>query len=164
MSEKKKFNIIDVIIVIILILIVAVTVYRAFELSDADKSTKLKDINYSVTVTNIDSIYSDSIDFDDEIYISKAAVKCGSIKDFTAEYMHKTDISTDLLGNTVVLNKLNPSKIKLNLTVNVRAHYNGSLLYLTDNVYLTEGQRIEFYTDTFTFEGIVSDFEEIIAE
>ncbi len=162
MSEKK-FNIIDVIIIVAVLLILGISVYRGVSLSNSKKHTSKRDIIYTVTVHEINSIYSDALAEGEQIYLENNGQKCGTVSEITTEYFYETIQVTNEDGMVLPEKRINPSKMEMIVKINVSGQFADSMLYLGQNTYFSEGQRITFYSDTFTFTGIVSDFTDISA-
>lgn len=158
MNENKRFNAVDVIIIITIIMIIGVSVFRAFLSHNSKEQTGKIDATYTVTVPEIDIRYANSANIGDDVYYAAKALKCGTISNISTEYVNITETLTDENGNVSAIKRINPSKIKMNITIDVSGQFSDSLLYIGKNTYISEGQKIEFYTDTFTFSGIVTGF------
>lgn len=158
MNTKNKFNIIDVIIIITVLLIIGVSVFRAVNKSHNNEYTKKDYITYTVSVNELDSEYIGSIKTGDELYISDKETICGTVSDIKTKYAYDT-VQVYAEDGTVSFKKvINPSKVNITLSVDVTANITDSMLYAGKNTYISKGQKVEFYTDTFTFKGIVVDF------
>ena len=160
MKSKNKFNIIDVIIILCVILIIGVTVFRAVSLNKAKALVEEKSLTFTVTVNDADRIYADSVKAGDTVYLTDTKLVCGTVESVRTEYMIKSETISDENGEPVTVTGVNPSKIKLYVNINTSGHFADSMIYLGNNTYISEGQRMSFYNETFTFEGILSDFNE----
>ena len=158
MKSTKKINIIDIIIVVAVLTVVGISIFRAVMLRNSGKLLEEKSITYTITVTELDKRYSSSVVADDSVYYSDKSLLCGKISDVYTEYSRVNETVTDNNGKISVINRINPSKVDMIITVNTIGKFSDTMLYLGQNTYITEGQKIEFYTDTYTFSGIVSDF------
>ena len=146
MNTKNKFNIIDVIIIVTVLLIIGVSVFRAVNKSHNDEYAKKDNITYTVIINELDSDYIGSIASGDALYIAQKGVFCGTVSDIKTEYAYDTVKVYGEDGTPSSKKVINPSNIT------------DSMLYTGQNTYISKGQMVEFYTDTFTFSGIVADF------
>lgn len=164
MDKKKKFNVIDVIIIVAALVILGVSVYRGISLSNSKNLTTKKDITYTVTVHEISSVYADSLKEGEQIYLEGTGLKSGTVSGITTKYYYETIQVTNDEGITLPEKRINPSKIELIVNIDVNGQFADAMIYIGQNTYFSEGQRVTFYSDTFTFTGIVSNFVETTAE
>ena len=75
MNEKKKFNIIDVIIILSILLVIGTSVYRAISIKKSDNSIELKPVVYTLDIVGLDSIYMNALNKGDELYLSEKAIR-----------------------------------------------------------------------------------------
>jgi len=158
MNTKNKFNIIDVIIIVTVLLIIGVSVFRAVNKSHNDEYAKKDNITYTVIINELDSDYIGSIASGDALYIAQKGVFCGTVSDIKTEYAYDTVKVYGEDGTPSSKKVINPSKINVILNADISANITDSMLYTGQNTYISKGQMVEFYTDTFTFSGIVADF------
>lgn len=160
MNEKKKVNIIDLIIIISVLIIIGVSVYRAISVKKVNTDTDKKSIEYNVVIQELDSIYGSSLSEGEEIYLADKSIVCGKITSIKSEYTKVSKEYTNQDGQSYSLLKTDPSKVNVTLTVECTGSIFDNLLYLGESVYVCKGQTLDLYTDTFTFSGLVTDYHE----
>lgn len=150
---KKKFNVIDVIIIATIILIIAAVSYRAVFIGNLGNKSEEKTVSYTVTVPGIDSIYAHGIQIGDEVYLENGSEYCGNVSSVKTVYASSEVVYPDGSVKSHIL----PNKINLTVTVEITARTSDEKLFLGGSSYISAGETAVFYTETFTFAGIVSD-------
>lgn len=149
---KKKLNIIDIAIIAAAILVIAAVAYRAVIIENSGVKNDEKTITYTVTVPKLDSVYSDSAKTGDIVFTGNS-VNCGKIVSVNSSYASEDVVFAD----GTVENHICPSEINLKLTVELTARTSDGKIYIEKNSYIADGERVDFYTETFSFSGIVSE-------
>ncbi len=158
--KSKKPNLIDVLIVLVLVLVTAAAVYRTLSIKQLPDTVKNKEIEYTLLVSGIDSLYANAVKTGDTVYLSEKSLFCGEISAVQTSYVRKEIAAAD----GTVSAHLYPAEIDMTLTLHLSADISENGFYIGDNTYLNLGKNLKMYTKTFSFEGKLIDFHPIAAE
>ena len=158
--KSKKPNLIDVLIILVLVLVTSAAVYRTLSIKQLPDTVKNKEIEYTLLISGVDSLYANAVKTGDTVYLTEKSLACGEVSAVQTAYVRKEITAAD---GTFSLH-LYPAEIDMTLTLRLSADISENGFYIGDNTYLNLGKNMKMHTETFTFDGKLVDFHPIAAQ
>ena len=153
MNDKKKMNVIDIIIIIAVIVIISVCAVRAILQKNYIDKAKIHDFSYTVRVDTCEKRYFDSLSIGDKLYFGEKAIYCGTISEVIPEYAIENVVYEDFSTNS----HKNPYYIDIVLKVNVSGRKLQDKIYIGENTNIGVGKFDIMHSDDFGFSGRISE-------
>lgn len=143
----------DIIIVLVLVAAVAAAVFRMINLKQLPDTVKDREVTYTLSVYGLDRVYADALSVGDKLYLDGKSLYCGEITGVSASHAYREVPHTD----GTVSRHLAPDALDVAVTVLLSADISESGFYIGENTYLSLGQTLDLYTQTFTFSAQITE-------
>jgi hypothetical protein len=141
-KNKKKVNLIDIIIIVAIVFVIASPFLRAYvnDLAFSDKNAEK--ITFDVIVNNQSTHLSRASSVGDTVYFENTTDKCGTITAVVpVTYEDQTEYCDFYITITALAKKYN------------------SGIYINNDEFISNGMNISLYTSKYTFFGKVSNLQ-----